>query len=78
MSIQYAPYRKGVAVTTSDATVIPMTRGLWVGGAGNISVRTASGDTVLLSGVAAGTEIPIAVDMVNATSTTATLIVALY
>jgi hypothetical protein len=78
MSTQIAPYRKGVVVTKSDATIIETTRALYVGGTGHINVRTASGDTVLISAVPVGAILPIAVDQVLSTSTTATLIVALY
>lgn len=78
MSIQLAAYRGAVAVTTSDATVIPVTRALFIGGAGNVVVRTVKGEQVTLTGVLAGTIYPIAVDKVLATSTTATNIIALY
>lgn len=77
MSMQIAPYRKGVAVTPSDVTVIPKTRAVYVGGAGNIAVRM-DGTTTLFSGVLAGTILPFEVDQVMATDTTATLITALY
>lgn len=73
-----ATYYGGVLVTKSDATIIPKTRGVYVGGAGNMNVRFADGSTVLLSGIAAGTTLPIQVDQVLSTNTTATLMVALY
>ena len=66
-----------VAVTTSDATVIPVTRGLYVGTTGNLNVRMADGMTTLFSNVPVGV-FPIQVDMVMSTSTTASNIVALY
>jgi len=72
------PYRRMAAVTTSDATIIPVTRGLYIGGAGAVAVRTESGDEVTLAAVPVGTVLPIAVDMVKATGTVATLIIALY
>lgn len=50
---------------------------LYVGGAGNLTVLTAGGNTVTLVGVAAGTFIPIQVVRVF-TSTTATSILALW
>jgi hypothetical protein len=53
-------------------------RGLWVGGAGNVNVVTLAGNTVLFSGIAAGTLLPIRVKQVKSTNTTATLIVSLY
>ena len=67
------------AVTASDSTDLGCTRGIWVGGAGNLAVRGV-GDTaaVTLVGVVAGTLLPIQVDRVMSTNTTATSIVALY
>lgn len=69
---------KLTTVTTSDSTALVGVRGLWVGGAGVINVL-AQGDTspVQLT-VPAGTLLPIFATKVYATSTTATLIVALY
>lgn len=67
------------AVTPSDsAALTQITRGLWVGGGGNVNVEMSNGDTVLFSGVAAGSLLPLRVRRVLATSTTATFIVALY
>lgn len=69
--------KDAVSVTTSDATVIPITRSLYIGTGGNIKVRMASGNTVTFSNVSAGV-FPVQVDMVYSTDTTATGIVALY
>lgn len=66
-----------VAVTLSDATIIPVTRSLFVGTGGNIAVRMADGQSVTFSNVAAGI-FPVQVDMVKSTSTTASNIIALY
>lgn len=67
-----------VAVTASDATIIPVTRALYVGTSGNLTVRMADGQTsVLFSNVPAGI-FPVQVDMVMSTGTTASSIVALY
>jgi len=66
------------AVTTSDATVIPKTRALWVGVAGNVAVRMAGdGSLVTFTGAAVGI-LPVQVDKVLSTGTTATTILALY
>jgi hypothetical protein len=51
---------------------------LYVGGAGNLRVLTAGGNDVVLSGLSAGTFIPIQVVRVYSTNTTATDIVALW
>lgn len=70
--------RDGALVTTSDSTVIPVTRSLYVGTSGNLNVRMAyTQNVVLFTNVPAGV-FPVQVDQVLATSTTALNIVALY
>ena len=54
------------------------TRALYIGGDGNISVVMSGGGTVAFSGLPAGTILPVRVDRVRSTGTTATGIVALY
>lgn len=71
------PFIAGAAITPSDATVLTETKALWVGGAGAITITMSDGNNVLLSGIPAGTLLPIAVTKVLSTGTTATLIVAL-
>ena len=51
---------------------------LYVGGAGNLEVKTAGGDKVSFSNVAEGFVLPVNVIQVFATGTTATNIVALW
>jgi hypothetical protein len=77
--------KKGVVITPADNTRIETTRAVYVGGAGNLTVKFAdntapatAGGTVLISGIPAGTILPISVNCINSTSTTATLIVGLY
>jgi hypothetical protein len=66
------------AVTPSDTVPLTKTsRGLWVGGGGNVSVVMADGTTAVLAAVPSGTLLPLRVTRVNLASTTATLIVAL-
>lgn len=66
------------AVTPSDSTIIPVSRALYVGTTGNLSVRMADSQaTVLFSNVPVGI-FPVQVDMVFASSTTASNIVAMY
>ena len=87
-AIPQLPVESAVAVTPSDGTAIAppngdankATRGLLVGGAGNLTVIMADGSTVLLTipATACGIVIPIAVRFVKSTGTTATLIVAFY
>lgn len=65
-----------VAVTPSDATVVNFV-GLYVGGTGDVAIKGRGGVAVTLAAVPAGTFIPVNVNRVMATNTTATLIVGL-
>ena len=76
---------KGVVITPADNTEIPGTRGIYIGGTGNLTVKfvdngdpTVAGGTVVISAIPAGTILPFQVNCINSTATTATLIVALY
>lgn len=66
------------AVTPSDSVNLTNLGILYVGGAGNVRVITAGGQTVTFSNVAAGTFLPVLIQRVLATSTTATNILVLY
>lgn len=68
------------AVTPSDATTFDSpTRALWVGVAGTVVVRMAADSAnVTFSGVQAGQILPLRVDRVLSTNTTASGIVALW
>lgn len=69
----------GAAVTASDSTVLSPTRAIWVGGAGNLAVQFADmSSAITLTGVPAGTLLPISVTKVMNTNTTATSITAIY
>jgi hypothetical protein len=73
-----SPAWSAAAVTPNndaDLARVP-TRALWVGVLGNVSVVMAGGGTVTFVGVQG--VLPIRVDRVRATDTTATSIVALY
>lgn len=72
-------YGSAAAVTPSDTTIINC-RALYVGGAGNVAIKTAPGATaVTFTAPPVGTILPINIDggQVMATNTTATLIIAL-
>jgi hypothetical protein len=78
MAVNSGPACTARAVTASDTTTIGGCRGLWVGGAGNLTLDFADGGTnIVISGVPSGTLLPIAPLRVKA-ATTATGIVALY
>lgn len=73
-----SPYWDADAVTPSDDTVIPCTRAIYVGGAGNIVVRMhATQNNITFTAVPVGTILRIQVDQILATDTTATNLVAL-
>lgn len=77
-SLRRADY--ATAVTTSDSANIanPATKGLYIGGAGDVKVDTAHASAVVFKAVPVGTILPVLVLKVYATGTTATNIVALY
>lgn len=67
-----------VVITPSDTVNLEgPARALYVGGAGNISLKPLDGAAVTLVGVPAGTLLPISVTRVNVTGTTATNLVGL-
>jgi len=66
-----------IAVVKSDSTTFPVTRGLYIGGTGDVAVLTADGQTITFSAVPVGI-FPIQVTQVLSTGTTATNIIALY
>lgn len=71
---------KVVAVAPSDSTNLTngATKGLYIGGAGNVSVTMADGNDVTFTALASGVIHPISVLKVKATGTTATSILAVY
>lgn len=73
------PADKAKAVTTSNtANLSPNARALYVGVAGDVKVDVpGSATAVTFVGVAAGTILPVQVQRVYATGTTATNIIAL-
>jgi len=72
--------RDAIVVTPSNSVDLTnVTRGLFVGSAGNLAVVMAgAGNTLVITGVPAGAFLPISVTRVNSTNTTATNIVAFW
>ena len=67
------------AITPSNTVSLTgITRAVYVGGAGNITAIMSNGDTVLFTAVPVGTLLPIRCTRINATATTATLLIAMY
>jgi len=71
-----------VAITPSDSTLIPETRGVYVGVGGNVVAFMINGAgvyaAVTFTNVPSGAILPIRCTRINSTSTTATNMVALY
>ena len=62
------------ALTKSDTTTYTAPfDAVYVGGAGDVAVRTSKGTTITFSGATAGSTIPIQFDRLMSTNTTATL-----
>jgi hypothetical protein len=71
-------YRNAVVVVPSDTTdLVKQARALWVGTTGDLAVSIGGGPSIVLSNVQPGTLLPILVNRVFATGTTAAFIVAL-
>lgn len=74
-----APASSAAAVTPDDSNdLTDVTRWVYVGGAGNLTVVMNDGTTATFTGFQAGTLLPIRVSRVKATNTTATNITALW
>jgi len=75
-----SPYVRAVLATPSDTADEErgISRGLYVGGAGNADVVMANGDAVLYTGLLVGRIYPITVKRINATGLTASLLILLY
>jgi hypothetical protein len=75
-----APATRAAVVVPHDSNAIADTpKGLYVGGAGDIAMRGATGTTdQLWKAVPAGTVLPFRPSHIRATGTTATAILALY
>lgn len=76
-SSDFAPYFGASAVTPADATVLATARALYIGVTGDVAVRTAQGQTVTFKAAPVGV-LPVQVDKILSTGTTATNILALY
>lgn len=73
-----APANDAFAIAPDDANDLAIpARSLYIGGSGNVTVITSNGTTVAFVGLAAGTLLPVRVNRVKSTGTTATNIVGL-
>lgn len=73
-----APASHAFAITPDDATdLVEVTRALYVGSAGNLTVTALSGATLTFSNVPAGSIMPLRVSRVRAGGTTAGALIGL-
>jgi hypothetical protein len=73
------PADSAFAVTPNDDDDLSVvTRGVFIGGAGNLKVTLSSGDTVTFTDIAKGFVHPIRAKRIFSTGTTATNILGLY
>lgn len=74
-----SPADKYFTITPHDSTNFSIsTRGIYVGGAGNLVAVDEDGNAVTFTGVLAGVVYPIRCKRVNSTNTTATNLVGMY
>jgi hypothetical protein len=74
-----SPPENAAEIVPDDAADLPhVTRALYVGTGGDVALRMAGGAEVILRGVAGGSLIPLRVDRVRATGTTAAGLVGLW
>lgn len=71
-------YHAAVVTPNDNNDLSDVTRWVFIGGAGALAVITAGGETLTISGLTAGTLLPLRVSRIQATGTTATNIVALW
>lgn len=76
LAVEALPALDAAAITKSDSTAVNFDA-IYVGGTGDVAVRTFKGTTVTFSAVPVGTILPIKVDRVMSTNTTATLMLGL-
>jgi len=73
-----SPANKAFTITPNDVSELEeVTRALYVGSSGDISLIMKSGQTIIFSGVSAGSILPIRVSHINSTNTTASNIIGL-
>jgi hypothetical protein len=74
-----SPAAHAFDIVANDSTdFVRTTRAIYVGGGGNVKIKTASGEIVTFSNASAGSTLPIRVARVYATGTTATNLLGLY
>jgi hypothetical protein len=73
-----SPATHGFAITPHDSTDLPeVTRAIYVGAPGSIAAVLLSGADITLTGIAAGTILPLRLRRIKATGTSAAALVGL-
>lgn len=74
------PATGAYSITPHDTNLIGSytPKGVWVGGAGNITCELQQGGEVVFTNISAGTLLPFRFRIIKATGTTATALVAVY
>lgn len=74
-----SPGENWASITPHDSNALStLPRAIYVGGAGDLEVISVDGTTVVFSGVPVGTLLPIRPNIVKATNTTATNLIAVW
>lgn len=74
-----SPARSAFSVTPSDGTDLPhVSRALYIGQGGDISVEMADGDLTVFEAVPNGSILPVRVKQIQSTATTASGIISLW
>lgn len=74
-----SPARSAISAIPSDTTALPhVSRALFIGQGGDLSVEMADGDIVTFEGVPGGSLLPVRVGRINSTGTTASSIICLW
>jgi hypothetical protein len=74
-----APPENAAPIQPSDGAELGyVTRAVYIGGAGALRVEMMGGEEIVFAGLAAGTLLPVRIQKVFATGTTATALVALW
>jgi len=74
-----SPASNAFAITPHDTNELTtVTRGIYIGAAGDIALTTVGGDSVTFVGLLAGSILPVRANIVKSTATTATSLIGLY
>ena len=73
-----SPANHIVSVTPADSDLAVDFRSIFVGGAGDVAIKSSGGETVTFVGVLAGSILPVRCRQIRSTNTNATDIVGLY